>query len=211
MKHFEVLDLGEIDYQKAFDLQKKYRELRIQGKISDTLLFVSHPPVFTLGKRNSDEYILSSREQISEDRIQFVQSDRGGLVTYHGPGQIIIYFIVNIRALKWSIPKFVFLIEEIILKTLAHFHIEASRDEDYPGVWCGDDKIAAIGLHFDRGVSNHGVALNVCPNLRHYRHIIPCGIRDRGVTSMEQQLGSNIFCDEVKIILLGQMERVLKI
>lgn len=184
-----ICDLGETSYAKAFELQKKLRDLRIAKKIPDIFLLTCHPPVFTLGKRPCEEDFLSSQEEISKEGIEIFQSNRGGKITYHGPGQIVGYFIFDLRSHHLTIPAFVHRIEEILIQTLQAVGLEACRDPEYPGVWIKNKKIAALGLHFDRGVSMHGFSLNMNPNLEHYRHIVPCGIQGREVTSLYMEAG----------------------
>ncbi len=200
-------DLGLISYSEAFELQQKLRLLRIQKKIPNLFLFVSHPPVFTLGKRPCEEDFLSPKDKVLEAGIEIQQSNRGGKITYHGPGQIVGYFIFDLRFFKLSIPTFVEKIEEILIQTLEEVGLKAHRDPEYPGVWLENKKIAALGLHFDRGVSMHGFALNVNPDLKYYQHIIPCGIQGREVTSLKNQ---NIFVEEteMKKRLLEKMEKI---
>lgn len=202
-----VLDLGLISCAEAFELQKKLRSLRIQKKAPDLFLLTKHPPVFTLGKRPCEEDFLSDPEIIQNAGIEIFQSNRGGKVTYHGPGQLLGYFIFDIRAYKLNIPTFVKKIEEVLILSLQKLGLKAHRDAEYPGVWVGKKKIAALGLHFDRGVSMHGFALNLNPNLEHYQHIIPCGIPEREVTSL---LKENIeFEDEeVKSLILKNIQNV---
>ncbi len=185
---FYFAQTPDIPYLEAFALQKKLRALKLEKKIPNLLWLTSHPPVFTLGKQDCQADFLSSPEEIQKEGIEIIQSNRGGRITYHGPGQVVGYFIVNIRELRLNIPQFVSQIEELLIRTLEKFQISGERDAEYPGVWVKQKKIAALGLHFDRGVSMHGFALNVSPNLQHYRHIIPCGIEGREVTSLEKEL-----------------------
>lgn len=210
MNMFWICKLGPTPYEETFELQLRLRQARLQNKIPNLLLLTSHPPVFTLGKRNCSEDFQSSREQIGLDAIEIIRTNRGGRVTYHGPGQIIGYFIVDIRSIKLSIPGFVAKIEELLISTLSHFQLQTHRDPQYPGVWMKDRKIAAMGLHFDRGVSIHGFALNVNPDLKHYRHIIPCGILNRSVTSMESELGDKIKEESVEKILEEKVKEIFK-
>ncbi len=218
---FWITKLGQTDYEEAFKLQLRLRELRRENKIPNTLLLTSHSPVFTLGKRNCDEDFLSTPEEIQKEKIQIFKTNRGGKITYHGPGQIVGYFIVDIRSLKVSIPTFVRQIEEILIRTISIIGLKGERNSIYPGVWIGDRKIAAIGLHFDRGISMHGFALNLNPNMSHYRHIIPCGIKDKKVTSIYEEINQemsvlkieeiirketgNIFQDELKVVKICEV------
>ena len=184
----ELRDLGRLPYREAWALQEHLRATRLLGRGKNTVLLVEHPPVFTLGHRDCDEDILSPREVIAAEGIEIVKSNRGGRITYHGPGQLVGYFICQIADCGMAVGDFVTAIEELCLRVLADFGVRGQRDADHPGIWLGRDKIVAIGLHFSHGVSQHGFALNVNPDLTHYRHILPCGIRDRGVTSLAHML-----------------------
>ncbi len=209
-KVFWVCDLGETSYQEAFEIQKKIRHLRIAKTIPDLFFFTSHLPIFTLGKRPCEEDFLSSREEISKEEIEIFQSNRGGKITYHGPGQIVGYFIFDLRSHKLKIPQFINKIEEILILTLQDLNLEARRDAEYPGVWVHQKKIAALGLHFDRGVSIHGFSLNVNPNLEHYRHIVPCGIQGREVTSLlaENKLSQSA---QIKKSILQNLQNIFSL
>lgn len=202
-----TLDCGLLTYPNAFELQKKAREQRIQKKIPDLFLLTSHPAVFTLGKRPCEEDFLSSRAVIEKEKIEIIQSNRGGRITYHGPGQIVGYFIFDVRALKLSIPAFVRKVEEVLIQAFADLGLEGTRHPDYPGVWIGEKKIAALGLHFDRGVSMHGFSLNLNPDLKHYDHIVPCGIQNKKVTSLQEQ-GIEVSEKDLKDLLLSKIEKV---
>ena len=185
----ECRDLGVLPYAQAWKLQDELREARIAGRTGDQLLFVEHPPVFTFGRRDCSEDLLVPAEVIAKEGIEIIKTNRGGRITYHGPGQIVGYFICSLDSVQMGVKEFVCAVEKLLIRTLADFEITATRDPEYPGVWVGRDKIAAIGLNFSHGVSQHGFALNVTPNFNHYQYIIPCGITDRGVTSMERVLG----------------------
>jgi lipoyl(octanoyl) transferase len=205
-----VSQIGSTEYQAAFDLQRALREARREGKIENLFLLTSHPPVFTLGRRECGEDFLSSPQVIQKEGIEVAASNRGGRVTYHGPGQIVGYFIFDIRSLKLGIPEFVRKIEEALIRSLAVFEIEAHRDPEHPGVWRGHNKLGALGLHFDRGISIHGFALNVSPNLDHYRHIVACGIEGRGVSSLEKELGRSIEVKRVEEVLIEKLGEVFE-
>lgn len=184
----EWQELGTMPYSEASKLQERLRELRIAGLIPDRMLLVEHPPVLTVGKRDSGEDFCSPPEEIAADGIDVIKTNRGGRVTYHGPGQLVGYFICSLESLGMGVKDFVRAIEEASIRTLADFGIRAHRDKEHPGVWIGRDKICAIGLNVSRGVTQHGFALNVDCDLSAYRHIVACGIRGRGVTSMTRLL-----------------------
>jgi lipoate-protein ligase B len=183
--------LGTVDYLKALDLQRELVEKRLRGEISDRLLLLEHPPVVTQGKRECSEDFLSTPEEIEARGIEIVRIDRGGRLTYHGPGQLIGYFICEVSGMG-GVRKFVGDIEEMIIAALKDYGIGAHRDAEYPGVWVGLDKVAAVGLHVSHGVTSHGFALNVDCDLTPYRHIVACGIRDRGVTTMREHAAKGI-------------------
>lgn len=189
-------DLGLIDYNEAWLIQERLRSEREKNVIPDTLLLLEHPPVFTLGKRDCPQDIISTPDEISKDGIEIIKTNRGGRVTYHGPGQLVGYFICSIDNV--GVKRFVYEIEDLLIRVLADYGIKGDRDAKHPGIFVGKNKIAAIGLHVSKGITQHGFALNVSTNLDHYRHIIPCGIKDRGITSLEVLLRRIVPMDEVK-------------
>jgi len=186
--HLHITDLGTIPYREALALQHDMRAHREKGDIDDTVLLCEHPPVFTLGKQECGSDLLSSRESIEDAGIDIVPVERGGRITYHGPGQLVVYYIVHVQNVSTGVKSFVGQIEEICIETLKRYGLNPSRKEKYPGIWIEDRKIAAIGLHISRGISMHGMALNVDPNMEHYHHIVPCGIQEYGVTSIVKEL-----------------------
>jgi lipoyl(octanoyl) transferase len=192
----EYQKLGLVDYQEALTIQERLVWQRIKNEIGDCLLLLEHPPVISQGKRECAEDFCTSRESIEAEGIDIVRTDRGGRLTYHGPGQLIGYFICNV-SIADGVRGFVKSIEEIIIKTCEVHGIEAIRDPEHPGVWVGDSKIAAVGLHITRGVSSHGFALNVNCDLSPYRHIVACGIKGRSVTTMEKVAGRKISMEGV--------------
>lgn len=184
----EFLDLGLKPYKEALKIQEELRQKRIAGEIFDTLILCEHPPVFTVGKRDADGDFLSTFEKIFADGIEVVKTERGGRITYHGPGQLVGYFIFNIKELGLGVKDFVNKVEECCVLALQKFGIDAVRDPLHPGLWVNGEKIVAVGLNITQGVSMHGFALNVAPDMVHYKHIVPCGIKDRGITSMDKLL-----------------------
>lgn len=183
----DVLYLGQCEYGKALELQYELLSKRQQGEINDTLIIVEHPPVITLGNRAEKNNIMVSEEFLNQEGIQLFETNRGGDVTYHGYGQIVGYPIVDIKGSKIGIRNFVRGLEEVFIQILKdEFAIEAERNCEHTGVWVGNDKIVAIGLAVKRGVTMHGFAFNVNTNLNHFKWIVPCGILDKGVTSIQQ-------------------------
>ena len=187
----QIAKLGLIDYDKALKIQEKLWELRRNGIIDDTILLLEHKPVLTLGRRGNYENILLSKEALQNEGIDVYEVSRGGDVTYHGPGQIVGYPIMDLNYLGKDSKEFVWNIQEVIIRLLNNeYGINAERDDKkYTGVWVNDKKITAIGIAIRHWVTMHGFAFNVNTNLAHFNWITPCGITDRGVTSMEQELG----------------------
>lgn len=188
-----VINLGKMDYKKALDLQFDLLEKRKNEEIDDTFLLVEHPPVITLGRNAKKENILFSERYLKEHDVDLVEINRGGDVTYHGPGQLVGYPIVNIKKQKLGIKDFVFKLEQIFIDLLKdEFDIEADRDDINNGVWVNNEKITAVGLAVKRWVTMHGFALNVRTDLDFFKLIVPCGIEGRGVTSLEKLTGKEI-------------------
>jgi lipoyl(octanoyl) transferase len=186
-----VCRLGRVGYGEALALQEKLLDLRQRGAISDTLLLLEHPPVITLGVRGDEANILLPREKLLDMGVEIHRVGRGGDVTYHGPGQIVGYPIVHVAEQGRDIKRFVWNIEEVFIRLLGErFGVKADREEKkYTGVWVGDAKITAIGIAVKRWVTMHGFAFNVNTDLEHFKWINPCGLMDRGVTSLEKLLG----------------------
>ena len=184
-----IVNLGQAKYLEVLHLQRQLVMLRQEQRAPDTLLLVEHEPVITLGRRGSTSNILSSSEQLASQGINVHQVERGGDVTYHGPGQLVGYGVIDLAERSIGVRQFVDLLEETIILTLADFDIRAGRQSQHRGVWVEDRKIAALGVAIKRWVSFHGFALNVSPNLDHYCHINPCELHHEQVTSMARLLG----------------------
>jgi lipoyl(octanoyl) transferase len=186
-----------------WELQKKWVNEIDRYERLPSLLLLEHNPVYTMGRSAHDEHLLISQEKCQEMGIELASIDRGGDITYHGPGQLVGYPLIMLN--QWNNDAHLYLrkLEETIIKTLAHFGIKAERKPPYTGVWVGDEKVAAIGVKFNRGrhsksfITSHGFALNVNTDLTYFDHIIPCGIRQYGVTSMAKLLGHPCPMDEV--------------
>jgi lipoyl(octanoyl) transferase len=195
-----VLQLGRIDYATALELQRSLVELRKRGEIADVLLLLEHTPVITLGRNAKAEHVLASREQLAARGVEVFECDRGGDVTYHGPGQLVGYPIFDLRGFTTpegprktlGAVEFVRRLEEVLIRTCADFGIAARRVAGRTGVWTeqNDAKIAAIGVHISRGVTSHGFALNISTDLDAFQLIVPCGIADKSVTSLGRELGT---------------------
>ena len=196
---FTVRRLGTVDYQSALDLQKRLVEERKQGLIPDQLLLLEHPPVITLGARNhnSRANVLESPESLALKGIELFETGRGGDVTYHGPGQLVGYPILELPRDRRDVHRYVRDLEDVLIRAVSDFGITASRVAGLTGIWVGDAKLAAIGVRISRWVTSHGFALNVSTDLSRFGLIVPCGIRDKGVTSMELLLSRRVPMDEV--------------
>jgi len=198
-----VWNLGLIEYSEAWKLQRRLHRQRAEGKIDDVILLLEHLPSITLGKSGTLDNVLVSREQLAQQGISLFFIDRGGDVTYHGPGQLIVYPILDLRQRGKDLHCYVKNLEEVILRTLKDFSIDGDRDEYHPGVWVNEEEIATIGLSLRRWVSMHGFALNVNVDLKHFSFINPCGFSDRRATSMSKVLGSHVPMQEVGNILIS--------
>lgn len=193
-----VVDLGRMGYQAAWDVQLEVHEEVMAGR-EDVLLFVEHDPVLTLGANFHEENLLFSREQYGEMGVDVVRTDRGGDVTYHGPGQLVIYPIFNVANHGKDLHKWMRDLEETMILACASFGIEAHRKPDVnTGAWVGNNKIAAIGVKVRKWVNLHGIALNIDPDMRAFQLINPCGIVTHGVTSLRKELGNPPKVPDVK-------------
>lgn len=197
-----------MSYGEAFGIQSRLASERKQGAGVDRLLFVEHPHVVTIGRNGHEENLLAPEETLRRAGIELYESDRGGDVTYHGPGQIVAWPVMDLREWKRDVGAFVRGIEQVLIDTMADFGIAARRIAKLTGVWTGDAKIAAIGVHLSRWVSTHGWALNVSTDLRYFQYIVPCGLA-KPVTSMEA-LGVHADAAAVKDALARHFGRVFE-
>jgi len=195
MRNCAVRQLGRMHYGEALELQQRLVSERKQGLVSDHLLLLEHPHVITLGRNGHMENLLASAEVLERAGISFYPTDRGGDVTYHGPGQLVGYPILDLREWKRDVGAYVRGVEQSIIDTVAEYGIEAGRIPKLTGVWAGERKIAAIGVHISRWVTSHGFALNVSTDLNYFQYIVPCGLT-KPVTSMAQ-LGVRASLEEV--------------
>ncbi len=188
MKTLALWTPGRMEYGEAWEQQKRLHALRRDGKIPDTLILLEHPHVYTIGRHGNRTNILFDDHILKKKGIAVYEIDRGGDVTYHGPGQVVGYPVFCYRDLGFSTRRFVHSIEEVIIRYLNFLELEAFRDPQYPGVWTGRNKICAIGLRVKENVSMHGFALNVETDREFFNGIIACGIRDRGVSHLKEEL-----------------------
>ena len=195
------VDLGLMGYAEACALQKRVVAARKAGAIEDVLLLCEHPHVITMGRSGKRENLLASENVLRQKGVEFHASDRGGDITYHGPGQIVGYPILNLGAIRRDVVWYVRMLEEAMIRATAEFGVAAERVAGKTGIWVGssgaEEKLAAIGVHISRWVTSHGFAYNVSTDLRNFDLIVPCGIADRKATSLEKLLGRQVKEKEV--------------
>ena len=207
-KQLYCSDIGLISYRNGLALQGSLHELRKSEAIGDTVLFLEHPNVLTLGTRGSMADVLISETEINARKIEVFRSNRGGQVTFHGPGQLVVYFIFNLYQAQRDLRKFVETMEECLIDFLRlEYGIESKIDPGFPGVWVENKKIAAVGISVKDRVTMHGFALNINADLSMFSTIIPCGIRDRGVTSLQKLLSETLKLSDVKTCLAQYIMR----
>ena len=212
MSALEVRRMGLIGYQEALELQRELVEERRANRIPDLLLLLQHPPVITLGVRSETARanVVATSERLAELGIEVHETGRGGDVTYHGPGQIVGYPILDLRPDRCDVHKYVRDLEEVMIRTCADYGISAGRITGLTGTWVGAEKIGAIGIRISRWITSHGFAFNVRTDLDHFKLIVPCGISDRGVTSLELLTGRTIALDAVEDALIRRFSEVFE-
>lgn len=222
-KKVQVLDLGQKAYQATWDYQEKlFQQIIAQKSANRTttdnkptpnyLLFVEHPPVYTLGKSGNFANLLVNEQQLKQKGIAFYKTNRGGDITFHGPGQIVGYPIFDLDNFFTDIHKYLRLLEQVVIDTLAHYGLQGARSEGETGVWLDVNtpfarKICAMGVRASRWVTMHGLALNVNTDLSYFQHIVPCGIVGKGVTSMQKELNQDLDLKSVKQVLQQNFEK----
>jgi len=225
-KNINVYDLGVLDYKTALNFQeKKLQEIidikrtnRNEGSSIETpnyFLFVEHPPVITLGKSGQEKNLLLTKEELERKKIQYFNTNRGGDITFHGYGQIVGYPVIDLENFYTDINRYLRTLEEIVISTLNYFKISSQRSPGETGVWLESNspnsrKICAIGVKTSRWVTMHGFALNVDTDLRYYNYIIPCGIKGKGITSMNKEIKKNVSINEVKEKILENLKKTLQ-
>jgi lipoyl(octanoyl) transferase len=185
-----VWDLGLCEYLPSLELQRRFVRKRKSKEVADSLLFVEYPHTITLGRGGKVEHLLAAASELESKSVSYCETDRGGDITYHGPGQMIVYPILDLKGLRRDIDWYLRSLEQCIIETLTDFGIHSERVAGATGVWVGDEKIAAIGVRTSQWVTSHGIALNVDTDLGYFDLIVPCGLRSRGVTSLSRLLGS---------------------
>jgi lipoate-protein ligase B len=207
-----LLDLGTIDYQKAWDLQLELVTGLHSGEIDrDIVLLVEHPAVFTLGRRGGREHLLITEDKLEHAGIPIIQVERGGKITYHGPGQLVVYPILNLARLKLGVAEYVTALEEVMIRACADWNIVVERNPANRGIWVGQKKIGSIGIAVRRDISFHGLALNVAPDLDPFCWVEPCGLEGVSMTSMRQELDKPLTVQKVKSSVIKAFTEVFDI
>lgn len=204
MSVLRLLTPGLVPYEDAWNLQRDLHAQRLAGDIPDTLVLLEHPPVYTFGKNADHKNLLDARD------AQVIQSDRGGDITWHGPGQLVGYPIINLEDHKKSVSWYMRNLEAVIIQTLAQFDITGDRIQGMTGVWVGDQKVCAMGVRLSRWVTMHGFALNVRPDMSYFGGMIPCGIQNKGVVSMRELLGADLSLDTVIPHVLNAFQHIFQ-
>jgi lipoate-protein ligase B len=199
---------GLVDYNEAWQLQKQLLDKRANGIIDDIILLLEHTPTITIGKSGKPANIIVPAEKLEAQGISFITSDRGGDVTFHAPGQLVCYLVIDIRTQKKHVHQYIYELEEIVIRTLKDFSIDAARDDKHAGVWVSQQQIAAIGLSIKKGISMHGFAINVNIQRDYAAYINPCGIPGCKITTVSELAGRNVTIPEVIEKLLPAVSQI---
>lgn len=219
-RQLDAYDLGRVPYKPIWKLQKQVQQLLIKQKrgeladseiINETLFLLEHNHVYTLGKSGNSAHLLKTLSELSDIEAEYIEIDRGGDITYHGPGQIVAYPILDLDKHFTDIHKYLRYLEEVIIRTCADFAIKADRIDGLTGVWVDEKKICAMGIHCSRWVTMHGFALNVNTDLDYFKNIVPCGIQNKDVTSISKCLGERINENTVKERLMRHFSEVFNV
>lgn len=202
MRELEIRRLGLVAYAEGLALQQRLVEDRKAGRIPDQLLLLQHPPVITLGvkARNDRSHLLATADTLAAEGIELFETGRGGDITYHGPGQLVGYPILDLKPDRCDVHRYVRDLEEVMIRTAASFGVNATRITGLTGAWVGDDKLAAIGVRIARWITSHGFAFNVGTDLQHFSLIVPCGLAGKGVTSLNKLTGRVVSIDEAETV-----------
>jgi lipoyl(octanoyl) transferase len=200
--------LGITHFKAVWDIQKVLHEKRRNNEIDDIILTTQHYPVYTLGKTGERDHLLIDEKVLNERKIDYFEIDRGGDITYHGPGQIVLYPIFDLNNYYKDTHRFLRDLEEAVILTLDNYGIKGHREEEFTGVWVGDEKICAIGIKVSRWVTMHGLAFNINNDLSYFDSIIPCGIFHKGITSIKKILGFEVDIAEANLLLINSMKKV---
>jgi lipoate-protein ligase B len=211
MKECRLLDIKHLDYPEALDLMRRLAAVKGSVAFPEVLITTEHEPVLTMGRRGGPEDVVASKAMLGQAGVTVHHSERGGLVTYHGPGQLVVYPVFQLRALSLGVVSLVNSLEEAVMAALGEYGLGAEKLEGHPGVWVGRRKIASVGLAVRRGISFHGLSLNRDPDLDHFRLINPCGLEADRMTSMTDLLGVPVPDAELRARLHDHLSRIFKI
>jgi lipoyl(octanoyl) transferase len=211
MKDVIATYLGRTDYKETWDLQKQIFNLKCESSFPDVLILNEHNHVYTIGKSGNEDHVLADEKELADFGAKIYQIDRGGDVTYHGPGQLVGYPILDLNNYYKDIHRYLRDIEEVIILTLKDFGIDGIRNEGYTGVWVGGDKIAAIGVKVSRWITMHGFAFNLDTDLSYFNRIIPCGIFHKGVTTLNHILKEDVTLDKVISVLIRNFATIFQV
>ncbi len=203
--------MGREPYEQVWELQHRLVKARQEARLDDILLLLEHEPVITLGRTADPAHILVSADELQREGISVYRVERGGDVTYHGPGQLVGYPILSLKAHQLGVSDYMHALEEVLVRTLHDFDLPAYSPEDTIGVWVGKGKIASLGARVEHGVTYHGFALNVAPNLKHFALIVPCGLTDVKMTSMLQELGRPVSMEHVRERVIWHFSQVFSV
>ncbi|MCX7878062.1 MAG: lipoyl(octanoyl) transferase LipB [Ignavibacteria bacterium] len=204
------IDSGLSSYEDVWSLQKSLKEKKIKGDEYDYIITVEHLPVYTLGRSGNRDHLLIDSRSSQELGVSYIETDRGGDITFHGPGQLVVYPILDLSKYYKDVHRFLRDLEEVVIVTLSRFGISGNREEKFTGVWVDDKKICAIGINVSRWITMHGLALNVNTDLSYFKNIIPCGIFHKDVTSMKEILGRDQNMKEVMMTMMNSFEEVFE-
>jgi lipoyl(octanoyl) transferase len=199
MDSLSVVNLGRSEYKSCWDLQQRIFERRSADLVSDTLVLTEHDHVYTIGRTGKSDHLLAGEQELRQKGIALYCNDRGGDITYHGPGQLVGYPILDLRKYYLDLHRYLRDIEEVIIRTLATFAVKGNRIAGHTGVWVGQEKICAIGIKTSRWITMHGFALNVNTDMSFFERIIPCGIFEKGVTSLQELSGATVDLQEIAL------------
>ena len=204
-----LLDVGQVSYEVGLKLQQEARNLVEKGELDGILMLLEHDPVITVGRKGGTENLLVNEHELQNRGIRLVKTDRGGNITGHNPGQLVVYPILNLKRWKQDVHWYVHTIEEAVIRMLANYSLKALRKPGHPGIWMNDKKVAAIGVFISRWITSHGLALNVNNDLSLFASMIPCGIRCFGVTSLEQE-GLQIKLNGLKKVFADEFSKLFE-
>ncbi|HVB64940.1 MAG TPA: lipoyl(octanoyl) transferase LipB [Nitrolancea sp.] len=207
----QVVQAGRQEYRECWELQQRLAAARRAGLVPNLLLLVEHPPTYTIGRRGTRDHLLINEAMLRSVGATCYEVDRGGDITFHGPGQLVVYSIIDLGLTQRSVRRYVENLETVVIESLRHYGLEATIDPEHPGVWLGRDKVAAIGISIHHGVSYHGFALNVDPDLRYFGYMIPCGIPDRGATSLTREIGRAVNMTEVTSLVVERFAEIFNV